>query len=115
VIQEVLLVQRREVQEVLLVQRREIQEVLLTHKRTVQNILLARMNEVQGYERKLNFKATTHGEEPPQKVEAGGMRMIKNALWIPEHAIELQLRLCIEAHHRFAVHRVREATIRSIK
>jgi hypothetical protein len=30
-------------------------------------------------------------EVPPQPVDAGGMRMMNNALWIPKCAVELQL------------------------
>jgi Integrase zinc binding domain len=43
------------------------------------------------------------------------MRMIYNALWIPERAVELQLRLCVEAHCRSAGHRPYEATLGAIK
>jgi hypothetical protein len=35
-------------------------------------------------------------EVPPQQVDACGMRMMNNALWIPERAVELQLRLCVD-------------------
>jgi Integrase zinc binding domain len=54
-------------------------------------------------------------EVSPQQVDAGGMRMMNNALWIPECAVELQLRLCVEAHCRFAGHRAYEATLGAIK
>jgi Integrase zinc binding domain len=54
-------------------------------------------------------------EVPPQQVDAGGMRMMNNALWIPERAVELQLRLCVEAHGRSAKHRAYEATLGAIK
>jgi Integrase zinc binding domain len=40
---------------------------------------------------------------------------MNNALWIPERAVELQLRLCVEAHCRSAGHRVYEATLGAIK
>jgi hypothetical protein len=43
-------------------------------------------------------KATARREEPPQLVEADGMRMNNNALCIPGRVVELQLRLCVEAH-----------------
>jgi hypothetical protein len=43
------------------------------------------------------------------------MRMMKNALWIPKRAVELQLRLCVEAHCRSAGHRVYEAKLGAIK
>jgi Integrase core domain/Integrase zinc binding domain len=52
---------------------------------------------------------------PPQQVDAGGMRMMNNALWAPEYAVELQLRLCVEAHCRSAGHRAYEATLGAIK
>jgi Integrase zinc binding domain len=54
-------------------------------------------------------------EVPPQQDDAGGMRMMNNALWIPECAVELQLSLCVEAHCRSAGHRVYEATFGAIK
>jgi hypothetical protein len=41
--------------------------------------------------------------------------MMNNALWIPERAVELQLRLCVEAHCRSAGHRAYEATLGAIK
>jgi hypothetical protein len=43
------------------------------------------------------------------------MRMTNNALWIPERAVELQIRLCVEAHCRSAGHRAYEATLGAIK
>jgi hypothetical protein len=43
------------------------------------------------------------------------MRMTKNALWIPERAVDLQLRLCVEAHCHSAGHRAYEATHGAIK
>jgi Integrase core domain/Integrase zinc binding domain len=41
--------------------------------------------------------------------------MMDNALWIPERAVELQLRLCVEAHCRSAGYRAYEATLGAIK
>jgi Integrase core domain/Integrase zinc binding domain len=41
--------------------------------------------------------------------------MMNNALWIPERAVELHLRLCVEAHCRSAGHRAYEATLGAIK
>jgi Integrase zinc binding domain len=41
--------------------------------------------------------------------------MMNNALWIPERAVELQLRLCVEAHCRSAGHKAYEATLGAIK
>jgi Integrase zinc binding domain len=43
------------------------------------------------------------------------MRMMNNALWIPERAVELQLRLCVEAHCRSAGYIAYEATLGAIK
>jgi hypothetical protein len=43
------------------------------------------------------------------------MRMMNNALWIPERAVELQLRLCVEAPCRSAGHRSYEETLGAIK
>jgi RNase H-like domain found in reverse transcriptase len=59
--------------------------------------------------------AMARQEAPPQHVDAGGMRMINNALWIPECAVELQLRLCVEAHCLPAGHKAYEATPGAIK
>jgi hypothetical protein len=61
-------------------------------------ILLLQQSVVNEYERCQQSNATACQEVPPQKVEAGGMRMMNNALWIPERAVELQLHLCVEAH-----------------
>jgi Integrase zinc binding domain len=41
--------------------------------------------------------------------------MMNNALWIPERAVELQLRLCVEAHCLSAGHRAYESTLGAIK
>jgi hypothetical protein len=41
--------------------------------------------------------------------------MMDNALWIPERAVEMQLRLCVEAHCRSAGHGAYEATLGTIK
>jgi Integrase core domain len=63
-------------------------------------ILLAQQSAVNEYERRHQRDATARQEAPPQRVDAGGLRMMNNALWIPERAVELQLRLCVEAHCR---------------
>jgi hypothetical protein len=65
-------------------------------------IRLVQQSAVDGYERCQQSTATARQEVPPQQVDAGGMRMMNNALWIPERAAELQLRLCVEAHCRSA-------------
>jgi Integrase zinc binding domain len=41
--------------------------------------------------------------------------MLNNALWIPKRAVELQIRLCVEAHCHSAGHRAHEATLGAIK
>jgi hypothetical protein len=43
------------------------------------------------------------------------MRMMNNALLVPECAVDLQLHLCVEAHCRSAGHRAYEATLGAIK
>jgi hypothetical protein len=78
-------------------------------------ILLAQKCAVNEYERCQQGNATARQEVPPQQVDAGGMRMMNNALWIPERAVELQLRLCVEAYCRSAGHRAYEATLGEIK
>jgi hypothetical protein len=57
-------------------------------------ILLALQSAVNEYER-LQQRYVCQ-EVPPQQDYSGGMRMIIYALWIPERAVELQLRLCLE-------------------
>jgi hypothetical protein len=78
-------------------------------------ILLVQQSSVNDYERCQQSNATARQEVPPQQVDAGGMRMMKNALCIPECAVELQLRLCVEAHCLSAGHRANEATLGAIK
>jgi hypothetical protein len=78
-------------------------------------ILLVQQSAVDEYERCQQGSAMARQEVSPQQVDAGGMRMINNALWIPERAVELQLRLCLEAHCRSAAHRAYEATLGAIK
>jgi Integrase zinc binding domain len=79
------------------------------------DILLVQQSAVDDYERCQQGNAMARQEVPPQQVDAGGMRMMNNALWIPEPAVELQLRLCVEAHCRSAGHRAYEATLGAIK
>jgi hypothetical protein len=78
-------------------------------------ILLVQQSAVNEYERYQQSNATACKEAPPQQVDAGGMRMMNNALWVPDRAVELQLRLCVEAHCRSAGHRAYEATLGAIK
>jgi Integrase zinc binding domain len=69
---------------------------------------------VDEYERCQQGSAMARQEVPPQQVVAGGMRMMSNALWIPERAVELQLSLCVEAHCRSAGHRAYEPKLGAI-
>jgi Integrase core domain/Integrase zinc binding domain len=78
-------------------------------------ILLAQQSAVNEYERYQQSNATARQEVPPQQVNAGGMRMMNNALWIPECAVELQIRLNVEAHCRSAGHRAYEAMLGALK
>jgi hypothetical protein len=78
-------------------------------------ILLVHQSAVDEHERCQQGNAMAQQEVPPQQVDAGGMRMMNNALWIPERAVELQLRLCVEAQCRSAGHRAYEATLGAIK
>jgi hypothetical protein len=57
------------------------------------DILLVHQSAFNEYERCQQSNATARQEVPPQQVDSGGIRMINNALWIPERAVELQLRL----------------------
>jgi Integrase zinc binding domain len=41
--------------------------------------------------------------------------MMNNVLWIPKNSIELQLRLCVEAHCCSVGHKAYEATLSEIK
>jgi hypothetical protein len=60
-------------------------------------IILVQQSAVDEFERCQQGSAVACQEVPPQQVDAGGMRMMNNALWIPEWAVELQLRSCVEA------------------
>jgi hypothetical protein len=57
------------------------------------DILLVQQSAVDEYESFQQGNAMARQELPPQQVDAGGMRMMNNALCIPERAVELQLRL----------------------
>jgi hypothetical protein len=78
-------------------------------------ILLVQQSAVEEYELCRQGNAMARQEVPPQQVDAGGMRMINNALWIPERAVELLLSLCVEAHCRCVGQRAYEATLGAIK
>jgi RNase H-like domain found in reverse transcriptase/Integrase zinc binding domain len=77
-------------------------------------ILLVQQSAVTEYESCQQSNATACQEVPPQQVDAGGMGMMNNALWILECAVELQIRLCVETHCRSAGHRAYEATLGAI-
>jgi hypothetical protein len=81
----------------------------------MKEILLVQQSAVDEYERCQQGRAMARQEVPPQQVDAGGKRVMNNALWIPERAVELQLRLCVEAHCRSAGYRAYEATLGAIK
>jgi hypothetical protein len=53
------------------------------------DILLVQQSAVDEYERCQQGSAMALQEVPPQQVDAGGMRMMNNAVWIPERAVEL--------------------------
>jgi hypothetical protein len=78
-------------------------------------IILVQQSAVNKYERRHQINATACQEVPPQQVDAGGMRRMSNALWIPERAVELQLSLCLETHCRSKGHRAYDATLGAIK
>jgi hypothetical protein len=78
-------------------------------------ILLVQQSAVNEYERCKQSNETARQEVQPQQVDAGGMRMMNNALWISERAVELQLCLCVEAHCRSVGHKAYEATLGAIK
>jgi hypothetical protein len=77
-------------------------------------VLLVQKSAVNEQERCQQRNATACQEVPPQQADAGGMTMMNNALWIPESAVEVQLRLCVEANCRSAGHRAYEATLGAI-
>jgi hypothetical protein len=74
-----------------------------------------KQSAVDEYERCQQSNSTARQEVPLQQVHVGGMKVMNNALWIPERAVELQLRLCVEAHCRSAGHRAYEATLGAIE
>jgi hypothetical protein len=78
-------------------------------------ILRVQQSAVNECERFQQSNATACHEEPLQQVDAGGMRMMNNVLWILERAVELQLRFCAETHCRSAGHIAYEATLGAIK
>jgi hypothetical protein len=78
-------------------------------------ILLVQQSAVDEYDRFQKSNATARHEVPPGQVDAGGMRMMNNALCIPECAVELKLRLCVKAHCCSAGLRAYEATLGAIK
>jgi hypothetical protein len=78
-------------------------------------ILLVQQSAVNEYERCQQRNATARQEVPPQQVDAGDMRMMNHALWIPNRAVKLQLRLCVESLCRSARNRAYDAALGAIK
>jgi hypothetical protein len=78
-------------------------------------ILLAQQSAVNEYERYQQVNAPDRREGPPQHVDAGGMRMVNNALLILARAVELKQHLCLRAHFHSAGHRAYEAKLGAIK
>jgi RNase H-like domain found in reverse transcriptase len=78
-------------------------------------IRLVQQSAVNEYERFQQSNATACQEVPPQQVDADGIRMMNNALWIPESAVNLRQSLCVEAHCRSAGDREHGATLGAIK
>jgi hypothetical protein len=66
---------------------------------------------VQEHKRNQHGKDIARQEEQPQQVNAGGMWMMNNTLWIPERAVDLQLRSCVEANCRSEWHIAYGATL----
>jgi Integrase zinc binding domain len=79
------------------------------------DILLVQQSAFNEYERCQQINAAACQQVPPQQVDAGGTRMMNNALWIPECAVKLEIRLRVEAHCRSAAHSAYEATLGAIK
>jgi hypothetical protein len=73
------------------------------------DILMAQLSAVQQYDQIQLDKATARREERPQQFNVGDMRMMNNALWIPERAVDLQLSLCVEEHCRSIGNRAYES------
>jgi hypothetical protein len=55
--------------------------------RSKKEILLVQQSAVDEYERCQQGSAMARQEVPPQQVDAGGTRMMINALWIPERTV----------------------------
>jgi hypothetical protein len=66
------------------------------------DILLVQQSVVNENERCQQTNATACQEVLPQQADAGGMRMMNNELWFSERAVELQIRLCVKTHCRYA-------------
>jgi hypothetical protein len=59
------------------------------------DILLLQQSAVNESERCQQGNAMAWQEVSSQQVDTGGMRIMNNALWIPDDAVELQLRSCV--------------------
>jgi hypothetical protein len=85
-----------------------------------QVILMAQKVAIADYNhRKLAIgngdKKTSNAEEPPVKVGIRGVLMVGDSMWVPTKAVDLQLRLCVEAHCGAGGHRGYKATLIAIK
>jgi hypothetical protein len=60
-------------------------------------------------------KKTSNAEEQPVKVGTRGVRMVGDSMWVPAKAVDLQLRLCVEAHCGAGGHRGYNATLIAIE
>jgi RNase H-like domain found in reverse transcriptase len=78
-------------------------------------ILMLLQSAVSEYERCQQGNAMARQEVQPQQVHAGGTRLMNNALWILESAVELQLLLCVGAYFRSAGRKAYEASLGAIK
>jgi Integrase zinc binding domain len=80
-----------------------------------QEILWAQKNAVAEYNRRKQAiangeKIVALNEEPPVNIGSRGLRMIDGAIWVPEKAVDLQLRMCVETHFEAGGHRGFQAT-----
>jgi hypothetical protein len=77
--------------------------------------ILAQKSAVQEYSEASNSSRLFVEMNPSLQLEAGGLMMMNHALFIPERAVELLLRLCVEAHCLFTGLRALETMLGAIK
>jgi hypothetical protein len=85
-----------------------------------QEIMLSQKRAIAEYEQRKKAlgnsdKSTRLSEEPPEAVGARGLRVVDGVIWIPAKSVDLQLRLCVEAHCGAGGHRGYNATFSVIK